>query len=52
MTPGDFLVASVVTGLHVYSCHDDSFVHKSEATERVNTYCLVYEGAWPGSVPH
>jgi hypothetical protein len=52
MTPGDFLVESVVTGLHVASCHDDFFVQKSEATEGVGTYCLVSEGPWSGSDSH
>jgi hypothetical protein len=43
-TPSDFLVRRVVTGLHVASCRDDSFVHQAQA-ERVSTYCLVSEGS-------
>jgi hypothetical protein len=52
MTPDDFLVGSVVTGLHVASCRDDAFVDKTEATERMSTYCLVSEGPWSCSDSH
>jgi hypothetical protein len=52
MTPSDCLVGRVVTGPHVASCRDDSFVHQAEATERVSTYCLVSEGPWSGSDSH
>jgi hypothetical protein len=44
MTLGDFLVGSVVTRLYVALCYDDSFVHQSEATECVSTYCLFLKG--------
>jgi hypothetical protein len=40
MTSGDFLVRTILTGLHVASCRDDSFAQQSEATERVCTYSL------------
>jgi Zn-finger protein len=49
MTLGDFIVGDMVTGLHVASCNDVSFVHQSEATECVSAYCLVSEGSWSGS---
>jgi hypothetical protein len=52
MTLGDFLVGSVVTGIHVASYNGHSFVHQPEVTERVNTYSLVSEGSWSGSVCH
>jgi hypothetical protein len=51
MTPDDFLTESVVTGLHVASCRDDSFVHQPETTERVRTNCLVPDGSWSSSDP-
>lgn len=39
LTSGHFLVGRVVIRLNATSCHDDSFVHQSEATEHVSTYC-------------
>jgi hypothetical protein len=42
MTPDGFIGGSVVTGPYVASCLDDSFVHQSDAMERVSTYCDVY----------
>jgi hypothetical protein len=48
----DFLVGSVVTGFYVTSCCYDSFVHQAEATECLNTYCLVSEGSWSDTVSH
>jgi hypothetical protein len=44
MTPHDFPVVSVVPGLHVASCRDDGFVHKTGATERVSPYFRVSKG--------
>jgi hypothetical protein len=39
-------VGGVVTRLNVASCRGDSFVHQTEAAERVSIHCLVSEGFW------
>jgi hypothetical protein len=45
MILSDFLVGSVVHGLHVTLCSDDSSVHQSEGIEGVSTYFWVSEGS-------
>jgi hypothetical protein len=52
MTPDDFIIGSVVTGLYVALCLcGDSFVHLSEATESMDTFCLISEGFGLVQVP-